>query len=123
MKRKALAGMVVALTLFAMTGCADTTTDSNPTDQDLQSTETVVVSEVPEGTGKMSVNFEGRVTAVEDNQVTLDNGKTVLISDTTSVVAYDSSATTIAVGDYIQGYATDPDSDALEALNILVTVL
>lgn len=115
--------MVAALTLFAMTGYADTTTDSNPADQDLQSTETVVVSEVPEGTGKMSVNFEGRVTAVEDNQVTLDNGKTVLISDTTSVVAYDGSATTVAVGDYIQGYATDPDSDTLEALNILVTVL
>lgn len=123
MKRKALAGMVVALTLFAITGCADTTTDSDPADQDLQSTETVVVSEVPESTGKMSVNFEGRVTAVEDNQVTLDSGKTVLISDTTSVVAYDGSTTTIAVGDYIQGYATDPDSDTLEALNILVTVL
>ncbi len=123
MKRKALAGMVVALTLFAMTGCANTTEDSDPADQDLQSTETVVVSEVPESTGKMSVNFEGRVTAVEDNQVTLDSGKIVLISDTTSVAAYDGSTTTVAVGDYIQGYATDPDSDTLEALNILVTVL
>lgn len=79
MKRKALAGMGVALTLFAITGCADTTTDSNPTDQDLQSTETVVVSEVPEGTGKMSVNFEGRVTAVEDNQVTLDTGSSLCL--------------------------------------------
>lgn len=75
------------------------------------------------GGGKLSVNFEGRVTAVEDGSVTLDSGKTVRMREQTSVKGFDGSAAEIAVGDYIQGYAADPNAGELEAVTILVTVL
>lgn len=75
------------------------------------------------GGGKLSVNFEGRVTAVEDGLVTLDSGKTVRVGEQTSVRGFDGSAAEITVGDYIQGYAADPDAAELEAMTILVTIL
>ena len=75
------------------------------------------------GGGKLSVNFEGRVTAVEDGSVTLDSGKTVRVGEQTSIQGFDGAAAEIAVGDYIQGYAADPAAGELEALRILVTIL
>lgn len=75
------------------------------------------------GGGKLSVNFEGRVTAVEDGNVTLDSGKTVRVGEQTSVKGFDGSAAEIAVGNYIQGYAADPNAGELEAVTILVTIL
>lgn len=77
----------------------------------------------PQSGGKLRINFEGRVTQVEAGSVTLDSGKTVLVGDQTIIEGFDGSAAEIAVGDYIQGYATDPDSSQLEALRILVTIL
>lgn len=73
--------------------------------------------------GKMAVNFEGRVTAIVDHTVTLDNGKTILIDDHTSISAPDGSAAEIAVGNYIQGYAENPDDNQIQALSILITAL
>lgn len=73
--------------------------------------------------GRMRINFESRVTRVEDGTAALDTGKTVLIGDETVVVDSDGSAAEITVGDYVQGWTADPDAAELEALRILVTAL
>ena len=73
--------------------------------------------------GKMAVNFEGRVTQAEAGTVTLDNGKIIRISEETDVTAPDGSPADIAVGDYIQGYAGDPEGSEIDALHVLMTVL
>lgn len=92
--------------------------------------EPAVSTESPENTGgtvqaggRMMINFEGRVTQVEDGRVTLDSGKTVLIGDNTIVVDQDGTAAEIAADDFIQGYAADPDAAELEAVRILVSAL
>ena len=72
--------------------------------------------------GKLAVNFEGRVAAVEDGKVTLEDGRAVLTGGA-NVFAPDGSAAGIAVGDYIQGYAEDPEGNELAAQSILVTAL
>ena len=60
---------------------------------------------------KPVVNFEGVVTAAEDGTLTLDSGKTVVITDRTEFAPDpDSDGTVsrdIAVGNYIQGYTAD----------------
>lgn len=67
------------------------------------------------GTMKPVINFEGVVTDVADGQITLEDGKTVLITedtvfggdlDTNNTVSED-----IRIGNFIQGYTTD-DVDA-----------
>lgn len=73
--------------------------------------------------GKMRINFEGRVTGIEDDTVTLDTGKIVLTGEETIVVDPDGSPAEIALGDYIQGCAVDPDAAELEAVRILVSAL
>lgn len=73
--------------------------------------------------GKMVVNFEGRVTAVKDDIVTLEDGKTVCIGDSTCVSAPDGNSVEIAINDYIQGYAENPEDSEINALSILVTAL
>ena len=71
---------------------------------------------------KVEVNFEGRVAAVEDGKVTLEDG-TVILTDGADIAAPDGSAGKISAGDYIQGYAEDPDAAELNATAILITVL
>ena len=78
---------------------------------------------LPQSSGKLRINFEGRVAQVADDSVTLEDGTVVLISEQTVVKTFDGSVAEIAVGDYIQGYAADPSAAELEALNILVTIL
>lgn len=73
--------------------------------------------------GKLAVNFEGRVTAVGDGRVELDDGRAVLIGEHTAVLSPDGSAAQIAVGDYLQGCAENPDGSELNAQSILITVL
>ena len=73
--------------------------------------------------GKLAVNFEGRVTAVGDGRVELDDGRAVLIGEHTAVLSPDVSAAQIAVGDYLQGCAENPDGSELNAQSILITVL
>lgn len=71
-------------------------------------------------TGKVVVNIEGTVTAVNGSELTLDSGKIVVISadtvfagdrDTNNAVSDD-----IAVGNFIQGYTKDdPDAERVAA--------
>ena len=72
---------------------------------------------------KPVVNFEGVVTAAEDGTLTLDSGKTVVITDRTEFAPDpDSDGTVsrdIAVGNYIQGYTADgADDEKVTAENI-----
>ena len=76
-----------------------------------------------QSSGKLRINFEGRVAQVADDSVTLEDGTVVLVSGQTVVKAFNGSVTEIVAGDYIQGYAVDPGAAELEALNILVTIL
>ena len=54
------------------------------------------------------MNFEGRVTSVENGKVTLEDG-TIVCTDDAEISAPDGSAVEIAVGNYIQGHAEGPD--------------
>ncbi len=72
--------------------------------------------------GKLAVNFEGRVAAVEGGKVTLEDGRVVL-TDGANVFAPDGSTAGIAVGDYIQGYAENPQDGEIAAQSILITAL
>ena len=71
-------------------------------------------------TGKVVVNIEGTVTAVNGNEITLDGGKIVVISSDT-VFAGDPDTNNavseeIVVGNFIQGYtADDPDAEKVSA--------
>lgn len=115
------AGIAAALALSMLTGCAG----------DKQEGGAAVTPPPGEYSGgpmwgkpasKMVVNFEGRVAEVDGSRVTLEDG-TVVLTDEATVSAPDGSAAEIAVGDYIQGYAENPDEEEIKASSILVTVL
>lgn len=128
MKKNIVAlGMTAILALSLMTGC----TGEKQDDSKNNSSDTTVTAPAGGYTGgptwgkpasKMAVNFEGRVVSVEDGKVTLEDG-TVVLTDDAEISAPDGSAAEIAVGDYIQGYAEDPDATELDATSILITVL
>ena len=73
--------------------------------------------------GKVVVNIEGTVTAIDENEITLDSGKIVVISsdtffagdpDTNNAVSKE-----ILVGNFIQGFTEDdPDAEKINAVNI-----
>lgn len=96
-----------------------TTDDANA---DKVTASNIWANDAPTTGGKMAVNFEGRVAAVEDGIVTLEDG-TVILTDGADIAAPDGSAGKISVGDYIQGYTEDPDAAELNATAILITVL
>lgn len=73
--------------------------------------------------GKRIVNFEGRVTKVEQDRVTLDNGKMIKIAEDTTVTSPDGNSDKIAEGDYIQGYAENAENSEIDAKYILITTL
>lgn len=129
MKKKIFAlSLAAVMALSLLTGCGKTQQEDAAGGNSSGTTVTT-----PEGNyaggpgwgkpaGKIAVNFEGRVASVEDGRVTLEDGRVVL-TDGAAISAPDGSAAEIAVGDYIQGYAEDPDAAELKASSILVTVL
>lgn len=129
MKKKLFAmSLAAVLALSLLVGCTGKQQNATP---DSGSANTEVTTPSGEYTGgptwgkpvsKMAVNFEGRVAAVEEGKVTLENS-TIVLTDGTEISAPDGSAVEIAVGDYIQGYAEDPDAAELNATSILITVL
>lgn len=73
--------------------------------------------------GKVVVNFEGMVAAVDGNEVTLESGKVIIITEDT-VFAGDPDtgnavSSEIAAGNFIQGYTKDdPESDCVSASKV-----
>ena len=96
MKKLVCICMAALMTLSTMVGCspADTTSADN-------------AGSAP--TGKVGVNFEGTVTAVNGDEVTLESGKIIVITSDT--------------GNFIQGYTEDdPDSERVSADKIYCNV-
>ena len=115
--------LTVMFSVSLIAGCSNRNVDAaGATTEPEMTVGTIAHDDVPAG-GKIMVNFEGRVTTINDGQATLDSGKTVIIDKETSVKAPDGSDTSVAVDDYIQGYAETPDDDTIHALSILVTAL
>ncbi|MBP3475361.1 MAG: hypothetical protein J6K48_03455 [Lachnospiraceae bacterium] len=107
MKKLVCIGMTALVILFTLAGC---------------STESTVSSDNAGSTSmnKVVVNFEGTVTAVNGDEITLENGKIVVISSDT-VFAGDPDTNNevreeIIVGNFMQGYTEDdPDSEQVSA--------
>lgn len=131
MKKKFLAfGLASVLALSLMTGCAENQQNGDSGSEN-NSSGTTITTPAGDYTGgptwgkpasKMLVNFEGRVASVEDGRVTLEDG-TVVLTAGAEISAPNGSAAEITVGDYIQGYAEDPDAAELNASSILITIL
>lgn len=69
------------------------------------------------------INFEGKVAAVEDDRVTLENGQVILISDDTiySIASGVVENMILSVGYNIQGYTEDnPTASEVTASRIHV---
>lgn len=102
MKKAVCMCLVIVMALVALVGCSKA------------ETETAAQS------GKVVVNFEGVVTAVDGEKITLENGKIVLVSSDT-VFSGDPDtghgvSEEILVGNFIQGYTKDdPDADQISA--------
>lgn len=131
MKKNFLAfGLASVLALSLMTGCAENQRNDDSGSEN-NSSGTTITTPAGDYTGgptwgkpasKMLVNFEGRVASVEDGKVTLEDG-TVVLTAGAKISAPNGSAAEITVGDYIQGYAEDPDAAELNASSILITIL
>lgn len=68
-------------------------------------------------------NFEGKVAETAVGSITLDNGRVVKITDDTTVTTLDGNDGIIFPGNYIQGYAEDPEGDEIVAEYIIITAL
>ena len=107
MKKLVCICMVILTMLFTLAGCS-AESGANPD----------TAGEAP--TGKVVVNFEGTVTDVNGEEVTLESGKIVVISQDT-VFAGDPDtgnavSEEIVVGNFIQGYTEDdPESEQISA--------
>lgn len=107
MKKMACICMVALMALSTLVGCSTAGTASSDN-----------AGGAP--AGKVVVNFEGTVTEISGDEVTLENGKIVVISSNT-VFAGDPDTNNavskeIVVGNFIQGYTEDdPDAEKVSA--------
>ena len=105
---------VTLITLFALIGCTSTDKGSSNT-----------TAEVP--TSKVVINFEGKVTAIDGEKITLENGKIIVISSDTVFAGDPDTGNTVSeeitVGNFIQGYTKDePDVDQVSADKIYCNI-
>ena len=76
-------------------------------------------------TGKIVVNFEGTVVAVDENSVTLDNGQTVVFDEDTVFTDVNGEVenAVLAEGDLVQGYTADePTAEKITAQRVHIVV-
>ncbi len=92
------------------------------TDLDVITANKIWTNTAPVGE-KIAMNFEGRVSAVENEKVVLENGKIIIITSETVITTPDGSFSEVAAGDYIQGYAEDPTGNEILANYVLITTL
>lgn len=114
MKKIACICTIAMMTLFTIIGCSSTDKVSSGN-----------TSSAP--TGKVVINFEGTVTAIDGEEITLENNKVIVISDDT-VFAGDPDTGSkvseeITVGNFIQGYTKDnPDANQVSADKIYCNI-
>jgi hypothetical protein len=109
--------MVALFTFSALTGCSTST----PHATNNSSNEATIAS-------KVLINLEGTVKSISGDEITLEDGKVVIISkdtvfggdpDTNNEVSNE-----IAVGNFIQGYTDDaPDADKVTAAAIFYNMI
>lgn len=98
--------MAVTMVIFALMGCS---ADQSPAKG--------------ETTGKVVINFEGTVAAVHGNEITLENGKVIVISENTvfggDIDTNGAVSEEIVVGNFIQGYTKDnAEADRITAAKV-----
>ncbi|MBQ7874591.1 MAG: hypothetical protein IJ306_05470 [Oscillospiraceae bacterium] len=98
--------MAVMMVMFALMGCS---ANQNPAKAAT--------------TGKVVINFEGTVAAVDGNEITLESGKVIVISENTvfggDVDTNVAVSEEIDVGNFIQGYTEDdPEADRITAAKV-----
>ena len=122
--KKYLSIIAMAAIISAVSACSGAAAVSQEEAMDNTVSEVMTVSENEQPTiaraAKVVVNFEGTVKEVNGNEITLENGKTVVITDETvfggdpdtgSAVSSD-----IAVGNFIQGFTQDdPEAERITA--------
>lgn len=112
MKQLACILMAVLMTALSLAGCSASDGNDN-------------TGHTP--TGKVVVNFEGTVAEVNKDEVTLENGKIIVISSDTVFAGdpdtNDAVSKEIAAGNFIQGYTKDdPDGDRVSADKIYCNI-
>lgn len=114
MKKLVCICMAAMMAFTTLQGCSTASTNSSDDVNDA-------------ATGKVVVNIEGTVTAVNGDEVSLGNGKTVIISEETVFVSDPDTnhvvSEEIVIGNFIQGYTKDdPDSGQVIADKIYSNV-
>ena len=122
--KKYLSIIAMAAIISAVSACSGAAAISQEKAMNNTVSEAAAVSENEQPTiaraAKVAVNFEGAVTEVNGNEITLENGKTVVITDET-VFGGDPDTenavrSEIAVGNFIQGFTQDdPEADRMTA--------
>ena len=80
-------------------------------------------TDTPIVTVDQPTNFEGKVAETTVDSAILDDGTIVKITDDTTVTMSDGNDGIIFPGNYIQGYAEDPESNEIVAEYIIITAL
>ena len=86
-------------------------------------TPTLDDTDTPIVTVDQPTNFEGKVAETTVDSAILDDGTIVKITDDTTVTMSDGNDGIIFPGNYIQGYAEDPESNEIVAEYIIITSL
>lgn len=120
MKRKSKIWIITAATLAAIAILAAVLLHNSltPAPNSTTDTDAPIIKAVDRPT-----NFEGKVAKTAVGSITLDNGKIVKITDDTEVTMSDGNDGIIFPGNYIQGYAEDPEGNEVVAEYIIITSL
>ena len=129
--KKYLSIIAMAAIVSAVSACSGAAAISQEEAMNNTVSEVAAVSENEQPTiahaAKVVVNFEGTVTEVNGNEITLENGKTVVITDET-VFGGDPDtgnavSSDIAVGNFIQGFTQDdPEADEITAVRMHIVI-
>ena len=116
---------IVCMTLALLTVAAVMTSCGNAKAAEATAAEPETTVTNPAPSGKFAVHFEGTVTAVDGDRITLDNGKVITVNEDTVYTTPSGAAekSALRVGDYIQGStADDPAAAVVSAKRIHIVV-
>lgn len=117
MKKKTLIATIIVIAAIAVLAAILLHNNLAPAPNSTTDTDTPIV------TTDRPTNFEGKVAETAVGSITLDNGKVVTLTDDTTVTTLDGNDGIIFPGNYIQGYAKDPEGNEIVAEYIIITAL
>lgn len=118
MKKKTVITTIIAIAAITILATILLHNSLAPAPNSTTDTDTPIVT-----TTDRPTNFEGKVAETAVGSVTLDDGTIVKITDDTTVTTLDGNDGIIFPGNYIQGYAEDPESNEIVAGYIIITAL